>query len=366
MVDKPKSDRSKQPSSGRAKRRKRQANAVSGVRARRLRAGKLLVPEPQSLDEALALWRYLLRPDMPLMGCFSGVRGGGKSLGAVWELLVDFLVRGRKVWSNIPIGVNITYKGETREFTSDPFDSEMMFSFDDDLRDGAVFIDEANYWVDSRRSSSNKNLLFADIAQQIRKRDLDLRFTVQFENWLESRLRQMMDVVIKCNDLHLSQWGDDENVERGTEFLWRVQDWSGALTGQAYHETGEEQQLILSGGGIWPIYTSKALVDIWTARQGIEIEQDKMKVTIGMGKDAKIEAAKARFGDIHGRIRAMVEAGDTKVPSEDMYRTFGIDQDDHSSKIALGKQLKNFGIKSDPSAGTNYYDLSHLRIPEGE
>ena len=89
--------------------------------------------------------------------------------------------------------------------------------------------------------------------------------------------------------------------------------------------------------------------------------EDSLVVPIDVGKDAE-----DRFGDVPGRLRAMVAAGLIRMPSSDMYLAFGVPQDDHRMKIQLGKLLKRYGVRSAPSAGTNYYDLSHFAVPDTE
>jgi len=228
----------------------------------------------------------------------------------------------------------------------------MLFSFDEDMRNGWIFFDEANYMIDSRRSGSAKNILFADIAQQVRKRGLSLVFTVQFVEWLERRVRQMLDLHIGCQDLSKSAWGWDENVPRGTEFLLDVQDWSGALTGQSYWKGGESTEWMLYGKPGWDIYDSFQLIDVWASRQTVKVEQDELKVRIGQNEE--LTSLTERYGPIEDHVRAIMTQYE-RIFATDLWTTLGVKTKEDKSQIRL--IMANMGIRRVTSAGKELFAL---------
>ncbi len=284
-------------------------------------------------------WEFALDPNQEYIIAFTGVRGGGKSLSASYLIFCDWLAHGRKVWSNIPIGGKLYYQGQEKVLASHEFEAEMLWSFDENLRNGAVFIDEANYYIDSRRSTSNKNLLFGDLAQQIRKRKMSLIFTVQFEGWLEYRIRQMLDLCCRCQD----RYRLDLSYGKGETIDINVEDWSGIITGKPFQYTNENAtEISLMAKKAWGIYNTENIVDIWEARQGVEVHQERVQLNVGRNKIA--DALQERFGDIEANIKEAMSRHGGEIKSHDLWREMGIS--DRGDQTAIGSIMSNMGIES--------------------
>ncbi len=163
---------------------------------------------------------------MPLVIGLIGMRGSGKSASMVGIAITDWLLRGKPVWSNVPISVRVVYKDAEKTFESLPLERIEMLDLAAGYRDGLVCVDEVNLeGAEAMRTMSGANLAFSGVMQQIRKRNLSVLWTCQGWEWLDNRLRFQSDFVISCRDAFLAkEYGSHALGERS---VWRVHDLSG-------------------------------------------------------------------------------------------------------------------------------------------
>ena len=155
-----------------------------------------------------------------------GMRGTGKTAGAVEIVSCDYLLRDKPVWSNVPIEIRVVYKDAEKIFQSIPLEELDMLDITMDYGDGCVFYDEVNMEAaESTRFSSSANLQFSYAVQQIRKRKLSLIWTCQGWNWIDNRLRWQTDFVVACRDASLEK--NKRNNLIGDTSIWRIHDLSG-------------------------------------------------------------------------------------------------------------------------------------------
>lgn len=154
---------------------------------------------------------------------FVGPRGSGKSVGAARTVLLDYLIRGRDVWSNMEVKAYLPQYD--RIVQTKPLDKLGLLELDQVFSDGAIYIDEINLLTDSRRSQSNNNMNFSYIVQQIRKRDLDVIYSAQDPMTYDNRLRAQTDLFVSCTDLSLL----NPKVGMGQWSHWKVTDFSGMV-----------------------------------------------------------------------------------------------------------------------------------------
>lgn len=158
-----------------------------------------------------------------------GPRGGGKSVGGARITILDYMMAGYDVWSNMEIGIGVQVNGHVKELRSKPLDKMELGELDTVYNNGLVFVDEVNaYIADSRRCMSEEALSFSYILQQIRKRKLNIIWTAQSEAHCDERLRWQTDIYIVCNDVSVSRRG----CGIGELSLWKAYDAHGLVTGQ--------------------------------------------------------------------------------------------------------------------------------------
>lgn len=167
---------------------------------------------------------------------FIGPRGSMKSLSASAMTIIDYLVPGYNVWSNMNINWGVDYLGQKLLYNTQDLNKHKMMNFN--LSNGLVFIDEINLeFSEARRSMTKQNLTFNKLLQQIRKKQINLIYTVQSELWIDNRLRWQTDIFIKCEDTRMRAGGNRLPYEFGEIGVWTVFDMSGMLGAGSYYHT---------------------------------------------------------------------------------------------------------------------------------
>lgn len=218
----------------------------------------------------------------------TGSRGSGKSL-FMTALAVADLRKGKSVWSNMPVKVvgTVRKKYNLPLLKTKPLDMDAFYALSEELQDGVVCIDEAQNMGDSRASLTLKNRLLNAIIAQVRKRSLNVYFTVQDPSWVDVRLRFATDVEVECYDLAYSPWGRSKNVAYGELIRCHFKDLSGYKTGQSFFKTGKYyKRNILKGSRYWSCYDSKAVTDLEEAFTTVKLD---LKQRVISNKDNKFE-----------------------------------------------------------------------------
>jgi hypothetical protein len=175
-----------------------------------------------------------------------GLRGDGKSGSGAVIALLDYMMNGEPVWSNMPIGVRINvddetarqyglHRGGTVTYRSKELDKEGLLRFDPQYNHGCYFIDEINMeFAEARRAMSNTNLYMDRVAQQLRKYTNSMIYTVINEMFVDSRIRELTDIFIRCEDTALSAEGLRTKKPTGVDFKWTIYPMSGYMLGREY------------------------------------------------------------------------------------------------------------------------------------
>jgi hypothetical protein len=161
--------------------------------------------------------------------------------------LLDYMMNGNPVWSNMLIqtaikvddetAISMTnramHKGGVVSYASQNLDKKGLLRFDPQYHDGCYFIDEINMeFAESRRAMSNTNLFMDRVAQQLRKYQNSMIYTVINEMFIDSRIRELTDIFIRCEDMALSVEGLKNHKQPGVDFKWTIYPMSGYLCGR--------------------------------------------------------------------------------------------------------------------------------------
>lgn len=190
-----------------------------------------------------------------------GPRGGGKSVGGARLTILDYMLAGYNVWSNMEIGIGVKVNGSVRELRSKPLHKLELADLDTVYENGLLFVDEVNtYIADARRSMCDEALAFSYILQQIRKRKLNIIWTAQSESHCDDRLRWQTDIYITCNDVSVTR----RDCGIGELSLWKAYDVHGLVTGQL------NKNPVFYQGIIWnkPWWNSFSTWKLQTADEG--------------------------------------------------------------------------------------------------
>ena len=219
-------------------------------------------------------------PDLSMVWAFTGPRGSGKTLAMTYYAL-QYMARGLKVWSNY----KIAYNNNGYRLECLPLNMDALYTFDEELVQGLVCIDEINLWANSRRSIANTNLLLTSIFQQIRKRGLSFFFTVQEFSWVDNRIRWQVDLQFKCRDNSHTQYGRDKKLKPGEEISIKLIEHSGLISGYTYAETNQVRLFNLFGKPVFNAYNTEEEFDVLGALQHYRF--DIPQKVIGYDPDSK-------------------------------------------------------------------------------
>ena len=293
---------------------------------------------------------------------YVGGRGSGKSMMLAYSGLTD-LVLGRRVWSNMPIKVSkqwACYHGfpDMAGRTSEPLDWDALYSLDAGLVQGTVLIDEAQYFSDSRASNSLKNRLLNAIVAQVRKRSLNLFYTVKQADWIDKRLGYETDVNCECSNLSYSEWGMKNKLPLGSTLNLKYYDLSGVITGKAvskYNFMPYKECNFVAGRMVFDCYDTSLVVDLEEAFTNVKLDL-KQRVISNKQNESDIESS---LREVATELRS--RQGDTigTVAFWDVVNTLGIE----GTGQRLGRYLHGLGItRKQKSGGAYFYDLSKLVV----
>ncbi len=184
---------------------------------------------------------------------FHGPRGGGKTGSMVVQAVIDMIL-GRQVWSLLPI--TAYFEGEL--YQSLPIDYTQLLRQDERLQDGVVCWDETALWAYSQNWQAYFSKILGLVLTLIRKMDLSLYMTVQFESLLSKNIRLQMDALVMCTDLSYKY----PHLQRGSTIGQLLQDISGRFTGATFEYSQEMYQRSLYLKPFWKCFDTKALPNI--------------------------------------------------------------------------------------------------------
>lgn len=140
-----------------------------------------------------------------MITAFIGDKGSGKTLAMTIDLFTNYYLKSRTIYANY--GLLFGNKAPIMMLDKNFYDDFKKSKFN--LKSCAVAIDEAHVFIDSRRTMSDRNIMFSKFITQSRKRDVDLKYTTQdvsYERFIHSgqvelRLRKLTDEIIFCKTI---------------------------------------------------------------------------------------------------------------------------------------------------------------------
>lgn len=173
-----------------------------------------------------------------------GDRGGGKSGSDAVISIVDFLIRGLPVWSNMYISCDIQVEDQIAQgyglnsggvvhYESLPIEKDKLLKLDETYRKGCLVIEEINVQFSNvRRFMSNTNLEANELYQQLRKFETSLIYNVIDEMFVDPQLRALTDIFIRTYDTAFDLDALTRKKKTGLDFCWQTYAYSGYLNGE--------------------------------------------------------------------------------------------------------------------------------------
>jgi len=227
------------------------------------------------------LWPHL-RGRSVVIGLIGG-RGSGKTANSVRMLVMDYLLKGRRVWSRLPVAVDLTTPKGLVPLRNIEITPDFKFS---DTHNGVIFLDEVNEeGADSYRSMSTLAMELSYDLQELRKggnaglSNMDLIWTTQSEMFNMPRLRYQTDIIIKCFDLSISK----PQVGMGEYTRFEIWDYSGILKGKS-EASKMTQAPVLYNKPWWHCYNTGTKQREAIREQKQEAEQELIKIAAEMSE----------------------------------------------------------------------------------
>jgi hypothetical protein len=179
-----------------------------------------------------------------LMIGWIGDRGGGKSAGTAVDAVVDQMISGKAVPSNMLIKCDINVDddiarkyglntGGIVHYESEPLKKDALLNFTEEDRGKCFVVEEINVeYANVRRPMANTNVDFNETVQQARHFEISILYNVINEMFIDQQLRTMTDIFIKTHDTAFDLDSLEAKKERGLDFKWEVYPWSAYLCGE--------------------------------------------------------------------------------------------------------------------------------------
>jgi len=194
----------------------------------------------EDIPKVILPWQVpITRSFRPLVILFYGRRGKGKTLAMT--SFAGFL--GMAYLANhIDFQIVSNYQVDFADFCN-PYLIDELIEYPEWAWRKLVLIDEAAASFPSRRSMANNNVMFSNFLTQIRKRAIEVMFTTQFPQVLDTQVLLQLDLAVECetvgnppeavNFFYHDFWG------QWTGKNWRktfppepgTHDWEGAVLG---------------------------------------------------------------------------------------------------------------------------------------
>ena len=173
-----------------------------------------------------------------------GDRGGGKSGSSAVISIIDFMLRGKPVWSNMLIGYDVYVSDELAQihglnsggvvrYESIMLEKDKLLKLDETYRDGCLVIEEINVQFSNvRRFMSNTNIESNELYQQLRKFKTSLIYNVIDEMFVDPQLRTLTDIFIRSYDTAFDTDALARKKPTGIDFCWNTFAYSSYLNGE--------------------------------------------------------------------------------------------------------------------------------------
>lgn len=278
---------------------------------------------------------------------FDGGRGGGKTMSAVVQCIIDMVCYGQTVFSMVPIEFDFkeSEKSSAIHYESKMLDIDALLLQDEMFRNSIVFWDEINLWLFSRSHAAVLNKLSGLLFTLLRKLDMSLYATSQFLSLVDKNIRIQADANILCFDLHYQY----HNLSKGQIIHQELKDISGKFTGRPFESTSVTYERLLHGNPFKGTYDTKKTFDIYEAQRRYRV---KMAV-----KEITRDGVDNSFSDMSENVKKLCDElpGERWFTSDiqDYLKSNGIQADSR----AIGRMMKAAGYKHKQVAGGSYVYL---------
>lgn len=299
-------------------------------------------------------------PYLPLLNVMilTGPKGSTKTCN-----LVRFGIMAKQVWKR-PVFADFPYSGDIlgEHFEPKPFPDDAFVTYCKDIpRFAVILVDELQEFFDRQRWMTVEEQMGVSVFQQIRKLGLTIIGATQFFHYLNPRINDQVDWLIRLTDMRLTDWGRGEGIVRGREALAEHYDLGGIWNPSARHPSnphwisGEpcDEELIFTEP-YWRFFDTTQITAIEHRFISYKIKKEKRDVLWGdlpkRNDDELEQAVMSIVNETNKNGRESIKAGELL----NMLKTDGFD----ASFPVIGKIMAKFGIEKkfeNKSTGHGFY-----------
>lgn len=312
-----------------------------------------------------------------LVNFWHGPRGASKTCSMSFSK-AKMLRAGKPIWTNYPISfyVNETDHPLTGKesdeyfrtgycswmnkdknisyYESRPLDMDKFYTFNTELRNGGVGIDELQYFVEARTSGREQNRYAGYQIMQIRKTSNSFFYTVQDPAWVDKRFGWSADVECECADIARMPYDWKQlgrKLKEGEITQWILRDLSGVLTGipfkKNHRDIGPYQ---FEASRFWNIYPTHLIIDVFQAVNSMKSVKEKERTE----KSTRLNDAIAQVATEY------INEGEYLIPTKEFSAKVQKIYGEEINNRTIGQSMAVIGIEVRHKSKGYFYDLEPL------
>lgn len=309
-----------------------------------------------------------------------GDRGGGKSGSDAAIGIVDFMIRGKPVWSNMKIKCDILVdderareaglsSGGVAHFESLPIVKGELLKLDERYRDGCLVIEEINVQFSNvRRFMSNTNIDFNEVCQQLRKFKASMIYNVIDEMFIDPQLRALTDIFIRTYDTAFDKDAMARRKKPGIDFCWRVHAMSGYLNGEQgrYAVTHKAEKAYFHFAPWRGVYDSMRHQEKGVYSLNKREKEALRKAGLSVESSEEMKEEMNEWAWLAEKAKQLKESGQAEIHARPLWAFLEIG-DRGYTPYYIGKILPAFGIsflRWDKMEKDNLYKIESFKLEE--
>lgn len=293
-----------------------------------------------------------------------GPRGSGKSVGMTGICVLDGLLAGRRVVSNLPISIKVRYRDCEKVLSTEELDPSTLLDINEFTRnyyDCMIALDEVNtFLADALRSTTNQALHFSYVLQQMRHRHLDFIYTSQNETWQTDRLHFQTDFYIRCRDAAFYK-GRPKKEDIGRFSRWEIHDMSGTVTGEVlhgrYNRIPPYKTMKFHNTPFWNCYDT----ELMQRRQKVIVNTYAEQPSGLVMDEIKLKKLQDRLGVPVNIIKRFINLNINKISRSELWDILGI-SDNRGMQTKFGTAAKILGCETTRNGDTREYNIPSQAI----
>ncbi len=285
---------------------------------------------------------------------FTGLKGATKTCN-----LVRWGVRALGVWKRPVLSdFPFSYKwrdpitGEEHVFEPEPLPDDAFVNWLKDIPPYAILLyDEVQEAFDRQAWMTVESRFGMSAFAQIRKKRVTIIGATQFFHYLNPRLNDQVDILVRFQDMRMTPWGISENIERGKEALSEYYDLSGAITGHsARHPTNSRwisgepyyEELVFTEP-FWSAFDTLAVTNIQHRFTSYQVKKEK-RVIPQPGDNSRQQASEELRDALTNIFENARAQGQTRVKAGDVFKMLRADGFQGANSV-IGDTVAAMGVK---------------------